>query len=211
MAVNRKEFFKRSAAVGGCCGAALLAGSVLGLPEALQGQAGAGAAAPQRPLTPLDKRVEQGQKVIMRMVAKMDERLDKPTRDGLMAACGAACFQGSRPPQPKPTAEQAAQNFGKLRKWVGPTNVVPGERETLVHFEYTQNHAGLKVADGYCLCPIFENAPKGMSPTYCECSRGYVQQMVGSMLGREVTVELKAALLRGDKGCKFDVHIPVSA
>ncbi len=57
MAVNRKEFFKRSAAVGGCCGAAMLAGSVLGLPDGLLAQTPSPAAPPQKPLTPLDKRV----------------------------------------------------------------------------------------------------------------------------------------------------------
>lgn len=75
-----------------------------------------------------------------------------------------------------------------------------------MHYQYTQNPKGLKVADGYCLCPIFEDAPKGVSPTYCQCSVGYVRAIVEQGLGKPAKVELTESILRGEKGCHFTIR-----
>lgn len=91
-----------------------------------------------------------------------------------------------------------------IRKYVGADNVRQTEAGTVVHFEYRQNPEGLKTGDGYCLCPIFEDAPKGVSSTCGPCSnRG---------TGRVTRVELTDSVLRGGKKCSFTVTVtPASA
>jgi len=74
-----------------------------------------------------------------------------------------------------------------------------------VYYNYVQNPRGLCVADGYCLCPIVEKGPEGLSGTFCYCSAGYVREMFESVTGRNTTVEILETIKRGGKGCKFKV------
>jgi predicted hydrocarbon binding protein len=76
-----------------------------------------------------------------------------------------------------------------------------------VYYNYIQNSKGLKIEDGYCLCPLTEDGPAGLSPTYCICSTGYVKEMFERMMGESVEVELLESLRRGGKKCRFLIQI----
>jgi len=77
-----------------------------------------------------------------------------------------------------------------------------------VYFNYVGNPKGLKIADGYCLCPMLENGPPALSPTYCYCSVGYVGFMFHKLItGKPVQVELLESLRGGGKACRFKVII----
>ncbi len=206
MTIDRKQFLKQSAALGGCCGLAL-AGAA-GLADAVS-------AAPAPPgtstglsgVTPLEKRVKQGQEVIIRLIGQLDQQVDASTRTSIMEACGRLCQLGAHPAGLKPTAEQARQFMAGITKYVGAENVQESAAGTVVHFVFKQNPEGLKTADGYCLCPIFEDAPKGVPPAYCQCSVGYMKQMFESGTGRATQVELKDSVLHGGKQCSFVVTL----
>ena len=209
MTIDRKQFLKQSAALSGCCGLGL-AGAV-GLVEVASPVA-AQPAAGSPGVTPLEARVKQGQQVIVRLIGQLDRQLDAGQQTSIMEACGRLCQQGSHPPGPKPTAEQAKQFLAGITKYVGADNVQETGAGTVVHFVFKQNPEGLKTADGYCLCPIFEDAPKGISPTYCQCSVGYMKQMFEGATGRTAQVELTDSVLHGGKQCSFVVTLaPVSA
>ncbi len=196
--MGRKEFLHQSVRLGGCCGAALLAGTLSALSQETS--------KPQSVFTPCPDRVKQGQDVIKRLVGQMDEKLDKATRDEIMESCGRLCHDTAYPGPRTPTPEAAARFLEGIRKTVGKENIEQSGDETVVHYQYTQNPRGLKVADGYCLCPIMEDAPKGVSPTYCQCSVGYVRAIVEQGLGKPAKVELTESILRGGKGCHFIVR-----
>ena len=196
--IDRKEFLHQSVRLGGCCGAALLAGTLSAL--------GQEPSKPQSVFTPCPDRVKQGQEVIKRLVGQMDQKLDKATRDEIMESCGRLCHDTAYPAPPSPTQEAAARFLEGISKSVGKENIEQSGDETVVHYQYTQNPSGLNVADGYCLCPIMEDAPKGVSPTYCQCSVGYVRAIVEQGLGKPAKVELTESILRGGKGCHFIVR-----
>lgn len=200
--IGRKEFFRQSAKLGGCCGAALLAGA-FPVP-------GEESAKPDSVSTPCADRVKQGQDVIKRLVAQMDQKLDKATRDGIIESCGRLCHDGAHPAPAQPTPEAAAKFLEGISKYVGKENVRQEGDETVMTFKYTQNPRGLKVADGYCLCPILEDAPKGVSATFCQCSVGYVRAIFEQGLGKPAKVELAESILRGGKGCNFVVRFPTA-
>ena len=196
--IGRKEFFQQSARLGGCCGAALLAGSL-------------SASADEKPktdsvFTPCEEKVKQGQDVIKRLIAQMDQKLDPATRREIMESCGRLCHDGAHPGAKPPTSEEAAKFLDGMRRYLGPEGVQQAGDETVIYFKYTRNPRGLKVADGYCLCPILEDAPRDVSPTYCQCSVGYVRAIFEQGLGKPVEVELTESVLRGDKGCNFTVR-----
>jgi len=197
--MHRKEFLKRAVQAGICCGAALSAGSA---------RAGAGqASATNPPASDCDKKVKQGQAVIRRIMQQLDDKVDPATRKNLMESCGRACYEGAHGARKseKPTPEEAAKFLDGMRKYLGPDGVKQTPQETTVYFKYTGNPQGLKVADGYCLCPILEDAPKDISATYCQCSAGYVREIFERGIGKPAQVEITETVLRGGKSCRFTV------
>lgn len=195
--MDRKEFLKRSVQTAGmCCGAALL-----GDPAGAQDQT------PGAPVSPCDRRVLGGQKVIRRIMNQLDSKLDKATRESIMESCGQACYEGAHGKRPaqKPTREQVEKFLKGMREYVGAEGFEQSGNETVVHFHYTGNPQGLKVSDGYCLCPILEDAPKDISPTFCHCSVGYVKEIFERGLGRPARVEVTETVLRGGKSCRFTI------
>ena len=70
-----------------------------------------------------------------------------------------------------------------------------------------QNPAGLIMLDGYCMCPLVESGPPGLSPTFCYCSTGYVKEIFERTTGKPVTVDLIESLKMGGKDCVFGITI----
>lgn len=192
----RKEFLKRS--VGACCGAGLVS-----LTDQVSGQDKPAAA----PVSDCNQRVSSGQKVIRRLINELDNNLEPAMREKIMHSCGRACFEGAHgkrsaePPKP----ENAAKFLEGMKKYLGEEGVKQAGDQVIVYFKYTSNPRGLKVSDGYCLCPILEDAPKDISPTYCLCSVGYVREIFERQIGKPVQVELTDSVLRGGKSCNFKV------
>jgi hypothetical protein len=155
--------------------------------------------------TSFEQRVDFGKTWAARFMRVMDERLDEKTRQGLMEANGRACAMGAYGP-PDPAKHVAVDDFvAGLARHVGPENA---RREgDVVYFSYKGNPEGLRVSDGYCLCPLVEDGPADLSPTYCHCSVGYVAYMFERNIGRPVRVELLESLRSGGKACRFAVHV----
>jgi predicted hydrocarbon binding protein len=96
-----------------------------------------------------------------------------------------------------------------MTKYFGGRQHSPIRHEgSLVYFDYVGNpQTGVKVANGFCLCPLVEKGPEGLSGTYCECSIGYVNAMFEHVGGKSVRVELLESLKRGGRGCRFKIHL----
>ena len=52
-----------------------------------------------------------------------------------------------------------------------------------------------------------EARKKTMSPTYCRCSRGFVQWFWERILERPVQVDLLASCMSGAQECQFAIHL----
>jgi predicted hydrocarbon binding protein len=159
------------------------------------------------PVSDCNHRVTQGQKVIRRLINELDSNVEPAVREKIMQNCGRACFEGAHGKRaaeaPKP--EDVVKFMDGMKKYLGEEGIKQEGDQMVVYFKYTANPRGLKVADGYCLCPIVEDAPKDISPTYCLCSVGYVREMFEQRIGKPVRVELIDSVLRGGKGCNFKV------
>jgi hypothetical protein len=198
MEMGRKDFLK---SIIGCgCGIALLSASRAAVGE----DSSCSSTSPDPRFNTCQKRMDQGQIVIKRIISKLDEQLDQPTRERIMEACGRICHDNATPNQKRvPTAAEARGFLDHMRSHYQAE--VAGD-ETIVYFEYRNNPQGLNTADGYCLCPIFEIPPKDVSSTYCNCSRGYVAAIFEQGLGKPAKVELVESVLRGGKRCRFKVQ-----
>jgi hypothetical protein len=95
----------------------------------------------------------------------VDERLDETTRRGLTEANGRACAMGACGPLDPAKRVGVDEFVAGLAKHVGPENA--RRQGDVVLFNYRQNPAGPSLEDGYCLCPLVEDGPADLSPTYC--------------------------------------------
>ena len=149
--------------------------------------------------TPCEEKHKFTQIYVKRLMDIFIEKLDEKTRIDLVQTIGATCAKGAY--GDKETAEdkvpvlQMAENL-KAR--------VEGNE---IFWEYKGNPQGLTIADGWCLCPLVEKGPEGLSGLWCECSVGYVKYMFERYSTSQVSVELLESLKRGGKGCKFKITV----
>lgn len=161
---------------------------------------------PTPPLTPCPEKEKFLQVWVQRLMSSLDANVDEATRAQVMHTCGKACYAGAHGAtvaRPKPgDLDRLLEAIGKF---VGPENL---RRDgDSIYFNYFSNPRGLKVADGYCLCPIIESAPKTISKTYCQCSVGYVKEMFQRTVPEPVHVELLESVRSGGKACRFLIRL----
>ncbi|NSW95374.1 MAG: hypothetical protein HPY62_11770 [Bacteroidales bacterium] len=159
--------------------------------------------------TPCEKKMEFTQAWIKRFFDIVDRHLDENTRVRLMQANGAECAKGAygELTSDKPaTIEEIDRKINEWQKKIGKENVF--RENNTVYFNYVGNNEGLKISDGYCLCPMIEDKPEILSSTYCQCSVGYVKYMFQRFITfKPVEVELLESLRSGGKACRFKVTL----
>ncbi len=193
--MNRKEFLHTSMAAGAG------AFTILGAPCCAQ-QA---PAAPQG--TPCDKKYDFSQTWVKRFMDILDQTLDEPTRIQIMHAMGRTCYSGAHGKRPdrKPQPGDLDKLIAGIKKFGGDEMI--SREGDVIHFKYIGNPAGLKVADGFCLCPVVEKGPAGLSGTFCACSEGYVAEMFERASEAPLKVEIVESLKRGGKTCRFRITL----
>ncbi len=187
--MHRKEFLFAAGRLGlACCGASLVGAR----PSIAQTGAPPSSADAQR--------IEWAKIWTKRFFDVVDSQLDEAARRRLMEEQGKRCFLGSLKGRPVKTVtvDQLIEALNKGEP------CIRREGETL-YFNYVQSPQGLRISDGYCLCPLVEDGPPGLSKTFCYCSVGYVREWFSMMLGRPVKVELLESLKGGGKSCRFKI------
>jgi predicted ArsR family transcriptional regulator len=216
--MNRKQFLKSLAqtCVGiGCCGAAL--GQTLLDPKGKSSQTH------QRWIgdlekkmigatkTPPGERIRKAEIWIKDLMRNMDDILDEKTKTALMQANGRSCVinafgVASEEKVPSENAEKILSYYEQKGY-----EMERKDDATILHFSWGKDHQnpwGLILGDGYCMCPVVETVKEGLSPTFCLCSTGYVQELFRRQLGRPVTVSLIESIMTGGKDCRFKIVIP---
>ncbi len=216
--MNRKEFIMTGlGGVGmGCmCGAALGMQTVLAAAEQTKPAAPATEAQKLPETKPGEKSVARSAKRmefvdgwVNRFFKAVDENVDKPTRLKLMAANGKACFCAYFPDAPR-RAEPIP--LDRIRQWIadGAKDHGYGMDGDVITFEYLGSAETQKASpENVCLCPTVEAQKVGdISPTYCQCSVGYVKEMHERRFGRSVNVELVDSVLMNAKRCRFRITL----
>jgi hypothetical protein len=182
--MNRKTFLAKSISAATAAGVGIAVGSNL-----------PGAPSPQN-----EKPNEEDSKVkffhgwVEALMQNLDSQLDEKSRIALMEACGRACARRGATGMAKQCQGDLDRFLTTLGKHVGPQNA---RREgNLVHLGYDK-----------CFCPLVASGPARLSPTYCNCSRGWVKEMMEIVVGKPVEVELLGSIKRGDPACRFVVRV----
>lgn len=159
--------------------------------------------------TPCSEKMDFTQKWVKRFFDILDQQVDEETRKKLMQTNGAACAKGAYGELTSSEPASLEDIDAKISQWqqgLGKENI---HREgNTIFFNYVGSPKGVKISDGYCLCPMIENGPATLSPTYCQCSVGYVKYMFRKLITfKPVEVELLESLRSGGKACRFKVNI----
>jgi hypothetical protein len=211
--MNRKEFLVQLTGYS-ALGAGIAASGFAPCCAAAQSLAAAQDKLPEG--TPVPMQVSWAHVWVKRFFDNLDAVVDEPTRTRLMHVNGRSCYRGAvDPPEVTGTPKEFTmpkfpgtmdEFITLVNKYSGPTPAARREGDT-VYFEYIANGKGLKVADGWCLCPLVERGPNGLSGTFCECSVGYVTEMFSDIARHPVHVELLESLKRGGKSCRFKIQV----
>jgi predicted transcriptional regulator YdeE len=148
-------------------------------------------------------------------IDRLDKLADKKTCQEIMTACGQKChsMNSKDTEELKEMRRFCATEEDFLEKFIQP----PGqgarcERDgsTLIQYytprEYGKGKYGKAIR---CYCSLVGALPEGVnaSPTYCQCSRAFVQAHWEAVLGRPVKVELGKTAISGADECKFIIHL----
>jgi hypothetical protein len=141
---------------------------------------------------------------------RLDATVPKIQREKIMAACGRNCARINH---------RAIEMFRKRR-------TQDSSLDDFLNAEAKSPMKGTKlwrekgaVVQAYCpsdytrpmrcYCALVNDLPrdKTISPTYCECSRAFVQQMCQDTIGRPVSVTLLKSAIAGATECQFQIDI----
>lgn len=152
------------------------------------------------------ERIQFTEKWVVRFFKVLDENIDEAARKKLMMANGKACLlawqkETNQQVRKEPVTLERFAAWAKQHKDSGYE--VDGN---VIYSQYMSSaETGLASPENHCLCPMVESNPAGLSPTYCNCSLGYVKEMHEQMFKKPLNVELVSSVLRGDKRCKFKI------
>lgn len=74
---------------------------------------------------------------------------------------------------------------------------------------YAAAKTELERRSAYCFCPLIRHQlDQGMPVAFCYCGSGWYRRQFEGAIGRPVTIEIVASVLRGDDVCRFAIHLP---
>ncbi len=207
--INRKQFLSCVGKICACsCAGAMTAGlrSIMAEDTTQTTQPPAKETEAKKPRS--QERIEFAEKWVVRFFKVLDENVDEATRNKLMMANGKACLlawqkETNQRVRTQPlTLEQFA---ARVKERKDSSYEIAGN---VIYFQYTSAaETGQPSAENHCLCPMVETNPAGLSPTFCNCSLGYVKEMHEQVFKKSVTVELLSSVLRGNPRCKFKITV----
>jgi len=140
---------------------------------------------------------------------KMDALVDEKTRFQIMENCGYSCATVNKKIIDRAKARRMKYKTidefleAEARKPLSGTRLV--REEKLLHYFYTPKEFSRPMR---CYCGLLRALPedKTVSPTFCNCSRGFVKKYWERVLDKPVQVQLKQSAVTGAAECEFLIH-----
>jgi hypothetical protein len=143
-------------------------------------------------------------------MARLDELADEETRRRTMACCGQSCAALHKSGAEKRRAMR--RRCATIDEFLAAEERDPSpgtrlERAGDVIYQYYTPRSYSRPMR--CFCSLVKGLPEAetVSPTYCECSRGFVEWTWELILGRPVQVEVIETCMTGASECKFAIRL----
>ncbi len=127
------------------------------------------------------------------LMASLDQNLDEETKVKVLETCGRACITQSLIKKAKACNEKAKDVNDFLDKF------------SKMYSHLQKEEGNVYIVYPTCYCPLVKDYPGELSPSWCNCSRGWIKQLFESALERPIQVELEKSIVRGDDCCRFKV------
>jgi Family of unknown function (DUF6144) len=143
-------------------------------------------------------------------MARLDAAIDIKTRNAAMENCGRNCARVNHQTVDRLVAKrkkyQSLDDFLETEK----NQLLPGmrlKRDGRILYQYYMPgsfHPPMR-----CFCSLLRGLPaeESISPTYCQCSRGFVLSMWEQVLGKPVKVDILETVVTGARECRFRIHL----
>jgi len=138
------------------------------------------------------------------LITGLDTEVDAETRARVLKHCGRGCaiYHGSL--EQAKAIQQVAQDIDGLLDTLN-------QQEGLWCGRWIRDGDIITSICEACGCPLVRAGLVKPSPTFCNCSPGWVEAVFEIVLRGPVTVELKQAIGRGDPVCEFTVRFDAGA
>ncbi len=178
--MERKEFLFKTCAMCGCAGMAMLSGQPVHAAIADNEE---------------DWRVGFMQKRFAHLVDFMNTHMNEATQVTMLEEMGRFC---------------ANQNKENYKKFAGNIETLLKDLEGQFIEKATYNKENQTISllgkkQEKCVCAFAGD--KNISPSFCNCSQGYMKEMFTVVTGKTVEVTLDESILKGSDRCSFTVQI----
>jgi len=141
---------------------------------------------------------------------RLDVLVDGDKRNQIMMRCGRDCARVNKRPIEMARARRKA--FKTTDEFLAAEEKNPPAGTRLVREGDTLHQFYTPLAftrPMRCYCALLRGLPDGetVSPSYCQCSRGFVQKYWEDVLGRSVGVDLVKSCVSGADECEFVVRL----
>jgi predicted hydrocarbon binding protein len=133
------------------------------------------------------------------LLSTLEVQFDGDTRAELIEHCGRACALHYGSIERARATKHGAQEIDELLDQLN-------QQEAYWCGEWVRDGNAIYSVCGECGCPLVGAGLVKLSPTFCECSRGWVKAVFETILDGPVEVELEQTIGRGDPICRFAVR-----
>jgi predicted hydrocarbon binding protein len=140
---------------------------------------------------------------------RLDKLVAKKIKTQVMEQCGRRCAEASETIEIVVAKRKKYKNLDQFLE-AEKRKLLPGmrlEREGKILYQYYMPHSFSPRMR--CFCSLLEGLPaeENISPTYCQCSKGFVLEMWERILGKPVKVDVIETAVTGEKECKFKIYL----
>ena len=129
-------------------------------------------------------------------MTSLEKSADEKTRVILLDDCGRACARHASFAKHARTIRESRREIDELLDQLS--------RQTKGQVVWQRDEDSIQVVYKRCFCPL-RGAGLVQSPTFCNCSAGWLREVFETASGRPARVEIQETIGRGNSVCKFAV------
>lgn len=136
---------------------------------------------------------------IKKLMEGIDSEVDEDIRAKILEGCGRSCVSRSFIGEMKDAYEESKDVDGLLER-INEAWESAGAKARMKREE-----DGIYAEYGECYCPLVKDYLEELSPSWCQCSQGWLMELFESVLGKPVQVELEKSVKHGEDLCRFKI------
>jgi predicted ArsR family transcriptional regulator len=134
-------------------------------------------------------------KWVTNLLDALDGMVDEETRVSVLESCGRKCI-GNGFLVKAQTLAKKSKNTDEFLEKLG---------KVWKHLHVDKN--GTFVVYDQCYCPMVKAYKGKLSPSFCNCSVGWIKELFEKSLNKPVKVEKLGTIKQGSKQCKFKITV----